>query len=88
MNLLDENIPDDLRALLLSWHISIRQIGHEMARKGRQDPVIITLLHQAFEACFADALEWQTLSFAHFPGAEDLVPQTFPLLKVLPENIE
>lgn len=46
MNILDENIPRNQRELLISWRISIRQIGYETGRKGIQDDEIIPLLHQ------------------------------------------
>ena len=46
MNILDENIPRSQRELLISWRISIRQIGYDSGRKGIQDDEIIPLLHQ------------------------------------------
>ncbi len=46
MNILDENIPKNQRQLLISWRVSIRQIGHDSGRKGIQDDEIIPLLHQ------------------------------------------
>ena len=46
MNILDENIPRNQRELLLSWRVSIRQIGYDTGRKGIQDDEIIPLLHQ------------------------------------------
>ncbi len=46
MNILDENIPRNQRELLLSWRVSIRQIGYDMGRKGIQDDEIIPWLHQ------------------------------------------
>jgi hypothetical protein len=46
MNLLDENIPDHQRQLLRSWRIPVRQIGHDVGRKGLSDEAIISLLHQ------------------------------------------
>jgi hypothetical protein len=46
VNILDENIPRNQRELLISWRISIRQIGYDVGRKGIQDDEIIPLLHQ------------------------------------------
>lgn len=46
MNILDENIPRNQRELLLSWRVSIRQIGYDTGRKGIQDDEIIPLLPQ------------------------------------------
>jgi hypothetical protein len=46
VNVLDENIPRNQRELLLSWRVSIRQIGYDTGRKGIQDDEIIPLLHQ------------------------------------------
>lgn len=46
MNILDENIPRNQRELLISWRISIRQIGYDTGRKGIQDDEIIPLLYQ------------------------------------------
>jgi predicted nuclease of predicted toxin-antitoxin system len=46
VNILDENIVDNQVRQLLSWRISIRQIGHEIGRMGMADREIISLLHQ------------------------------------------
>ena len=46
MNILDENIPRNQRELLISWRVSIHQIGYDTGRKGIQDDEIIPLLHQ------------------------------------------
>ena len=46
MNLLDENVRDDQRALLQSWRIPFRQIGREISRTGIQDPDVLPLLHR------------------------------------------
>jgi hypothetical protein len=46
VNILDENIPRNQRELLISWRVSIRQIGYDTGRKGIQDDEIIPLLHQ------------------------------------------
>ena len=52
MNILDENIPRNQRELLIGWRISIRQIGHDIGRKGIQDDEIIPLLHQLHRPTF------------------------------------
>ena len=44
MNILDENILNNQRQLLRSWRIQVRQIGHDIGRKGLQDEEIIGLL--------------------------------------------
>ncbi|MCX7840658.1 MAG: hypothetical protein N2559_14580 [Anaerolineae bacterium] len=44
MNILDENILESQRQLLLRWKISFRQIGYEVGRKGMSDEEIIPLL--------------------------------------------
>lgn len=44
MNILDENILESQRQLLLRWKISFRQIGYEIGRKGMNDEEIIPLL--------------------------------------------
>ncbi len=46
MNLLDENIRDDQRALLRTWRIPFRQIGKEISRSGIKDENLIPLLHR------------------------------------------
>ncbi len=45
MNILDENILNDQRQLLLQWQIHFRQIGYEAGRKGMSDEDIIPFLH-------------------------------------------
>jgi hypothetical protein len=45
MNLLDENIPEDQRALLQYWGIPVHQIGVDVGRKGMADEEIIAFLH-------------------------------------------
>ena len=45
MNLLDEQIPEDQRRLLRSWHVPVRQVGYDIGRKGIKDPEIIPSLH-------------------------------------------
>ena len=44
MIVLDENILEDQRQLLLNWHVPIRQIGYEVGRKGMKDDEIIPFL--------------------------------------------
>ena len=44
MNVLDENILESQRQLLRNWRIAVRQIGHELGRKGMADEEIIPFL--------------------------------------------
>lgn len=44
MNVLDENILESQRQSLQGWRIPVRQIGHELGRKGMQDEEIIPFL--------------------------------------------
>jgi hypothetical protein len=44
VNVLDENILESQRQLLRSWRMPVRQIGHELGRKGMQDEEIIPYL--------------------------------------------
>ena len=46
MNLLDENVRADQRALLRQWRIPFRQIGKEISRLGVHDEDILALLHR------------------------------------------
>lgn len=46
MNVLDENIPESQRLLLKSKRVRVRQIGHDVGRKGMKDKEIIRLLHE------------------------------------------
>jgi hypothetical protein len=43
MNVLDENVPKEQRLLLRRRHIPVRQIGHDLGRKGLDDEEIIPL---------------------------------------------
>jgi|SRR5260221_7455160 len=43
MNVLDENIIHSQREKLRLWRIPFRQVGHEIARSGAQDPDITRL---------------------------------------------
>jgi hypothetical protein len=43
---LDENIFAGQRAQLLKWRMSVRQIGHDVGRKGMSDDDIIRLLRR------------------------------------------
>ena len=52
MNVLDENIAESQRQLLRHWHVSVRQIGQEVGRKGIADAEIIPLLHQLSRPTF------------------------------------
>ena len=52
MNVLDENILESQRQLLLDWRIPARQIGHDIGRKGLKDKEIITFLLQLRRAMF------------------------------------
>lgn len=45
MILLDENVPESQRALLLAKRVAARQIGYDVERKGLKDEQIIPLLH-------------------------------------------
>ena len=45
MNILDENILESQRQLLLSWRIRVRQIDEDIGRKGMKDDEIIPFLH-------------------------------------------
>ena len=44
MNVLDENILESQRQLLRSWRIPVRQIGHDLGRKGMADDEVIPFL--------------------------------------------
>jgi hypothetical protein len=44
MNILDENILESQRQLLLKWRVPFRQIGMEVGRKGMKDEEIIPFL--------------------------------------------
>ena len=44
MNILDENILQDQRQLLLNWRVPFRQISYEVGRKGMKDDEIIPFL--------------------------------------------
>jgi hypothetical protein len=44
MNILDENILEGQRQLLLKWRVPFRQIGYEVGRKGMKDDEIIPFL--------------------------------------------
>lgn len=50
MNLLDENIRDDQRALLQKWGIPFRQIGRDISHKGIEDENLIPFLHRLHRA--------------------------------------
>jgi len=44
VNVLDENIIESQRQMLRNWRIPVRQIGHELGRKGMADEEIIPFL--------------------------------------------
>jgi hypothetical protein len=44
VNILDENIQESQRQLLRNWRIAVRQIGHELGRKGMADEEILPFL--------------------------------------------
>ena len=52
MNILDENILESQRQLLGDWRVSVRQIGHDIGRKGLKDKEIITFLLQMRRVTF------------------------------------
>jgi len=52
VNLLDENIRDDQRALLRTWRIPFRQVGREISHSGVEDENLIPLLHRLHRATF------------------------------------
>jgi hypothetical protein len=52
MNILDENIPEDQRSQLLTWGISIHQVGFDVGRKGMKDEEIIPFLHTLRDTSF------------------------------------
>lgn len=52
MIILDENVGNSQRALLLNWKINIRQIGIELGYKGITDNNIISLLHKLNKSIF------------------------------------
>jgi hypothetical protein len=52
VNILDENILESQRRLLRDWRVSVRQIGHDIGRKGLKDREIITLLQQQRRVTF------------------------------------
>lgn len=45
MNVIDENVPEHQVALLQTWRLRPRQIGHDLGRSGMQDRAIVSLLH-------------------------------------------
>jgi len=46
VNILDENILESQRQLLAGWRVPVRQIGHDIGRKGLKDGEIIIVLLQ------------------------------------------
>jgi hypothetical protein len=67
MDVLDENIPESQRRLLLRQRVHVRQIGLDLGRKGLKDSEIIPLLY---------ALDQPTLFTAQIAeGASQREPQ-------------
>jgi len=68
MNILDENILESQRQLLIRWRIPFRQIGYEIGQKGMDDeeilPLLLTLRQPTF---FHDG--WRFLQAASAPRA-------------------
>jgi len=52
MNILDENIPEDQRSQLLTWGVSVHQVGFDVGRKGMKDEEIIPFLHSLRDPSF------------------------------------
>ena len=52
MILLDENLSESQRLLLRGWRIRVRQVGHDVVRKGIKDDALITLLHELGNTTF------------------------------------
>jgi hypothetical protein len=52
MNVLDENFPDDQRAMLEAKRIRVRQIGRDLGRTAMKDNELIRLLHQVDRPTF------------------------------------
>jgi len=52
MNILDENILEGQRQLLLNWHVPFHQIGYEVGRKGMTDEEIIPFLLKLRQTTF------------------------------------
>jgi hypothetical protein len=52
MNLLDENVREDQRGLLLRWGIPAHQLGVDVGRKGMKDQEIIPFLHTLRDTTF------------------------------------
>jgi hypothetical protein len=52
LNLLDENFPNDQRALLRAWRIPFREIGSHTGHFGVKDDNIIPLLHRHGQVTF------------------------------------
>ncbi len=46
MNILDENVPENQRAILRKQRVAVRQIGQDLGRDGMKDDEIFPLLHK------------------------------------------
>lgn len=66
MKILDENVPADQRSQLLTWGISIHQIGVDVGRKGMKDEEIIPFLHSLRDTTlFTRDLGFDDRKFCH-----------------------
>jgi len=58
VNILDENVLESQRQLLMRWHVPFRQIGYEVGQKGMDDneiiPFLLTLRQPTFFTLDAD----------------------------------
>jgi len=52
VNILDENIFADQRALLQGWRIPVRHVGYDIGSMGMADEDVIRFLHQSSGATF------------------------------------
>ncbi|MBM4457274.1 MAG: hypothetical protein FJ011_05825 [Chloroflexi bacterium] len=57
MNILDENVLESQRQLLGRWRVPVRQIGHDVGRKGMADAEIIPFLLTLSRATFF-TMDW------------------------------
>lgn len=52
MNILDENFPEDQRALLIGYRLPVQQIGREIGIAGTTDENLLTLFHSLRRVTF------------------------------------
>jgi hypothetical protein len=50
--LLDENIPDRQRLLLVQWRLAVKQVGVDAGLKALKDDQVIVLLHRRRNVTF------------------------------------